>query len=282
MNKTKNVLNIKEINLIQSKLFFLRNLNTPVFTVSKKNNKIFFIIVLFFLFTKTSHAATFKSSSYTIDWGNLNITGGKKTSTNFNLTDTVGQNAPGQYNSTGYQVKSGFQYIYDPNWRFVFTLDKLAINFSNMTPGVGITDTNIISIAAPSLSGYQIMVYENHPLQINSSKTINDTSCDSNSCNISTSGLWNNNNTYGFGFNVVGINNSMVNTNIGTSNYFTDQSYFRPFANRSISQNPQVIMSENRPTKKSYARITYKINIPVFQSTGKYENSITYIAIPKY
>ncbi len=282
---TKKISNnlLKIINLIKSTLYFLRISNTQVFAVNKKYNKIFLIIFILFLsFTKTSQATTFQSPSYIIDWGNLNITSGKKTSTNFNLTDTVGQNAPGQYTSNGYQVKSGFQYIYDPNWKFVFTINNLSINFTNMTPGVGITNNNIISIASPSLGGYQIMVYENHSLQQSSTKYIQDTTCDGNSCTISNSGLWNNNSTYGFGFNIIGINNSMTPTGIGTSNYFTNENYFRPFANKSLSQNPQVIMSENRPTKKSLAKVTYKINLPVFQSTGKYENSITYIAIPKY
>lgn len=224
---------------------------------------------------------SFDSSSYHIDWGNFNMTSGKKTSTNYQLTDTVGQNAPGKFTNSGFIVKSGFQYIYDSLEKFSFSISDLDLDFGSLTPNIGSTQTNIITITTPSGKGYEILAIANHPLQTINSITIPDTNCDS-SCSISTSDIWTQSSKYGFGFNAIGINSSGVVTNIGTSAYFSDSTYYRPFATTSRNESPQVIMSENSPVKDRLARITYKVNISQNQSSGDYENLINLIAIPKY
>ncbi|MDP4009574.1 MAG: hypothetical protein Q8P53_01175 [Candidatus Shapirobacteria bacterium] len=239
---------------------------------------------LFFLFKKNILAQSFSSSSYKIQWGNFNMTAGKKTSSSYQLTDTVGQNAPGKFNNTGYILKSGFQYIYDTFFYFSFQIDDLSLDFGSLVPGIGTTQTNIITISAPSGNGYQIMAVENHPLRQSSGTTIPDTKCNSDSCNKTTSAVWDSSTAYGFGFNAIGINSSGAVTNIGTSNYFTDSTYFRPFANATNTpiDAPQIIMSENSPIKNRSAKVTYKINISAIQSAGNYQNGINFIAVPKY
>lgn len=229
-----------------------------------------------------TQAQHFESNSYIIDWGNFNITGGNKTSLNYKLTDTVGQIAPGLYTNSGFKVKSGFQYIYDTLTNFSFSIDKLALSFGSLAPGVGSTVSNTITITTPSGAGYQILAAENHPLMINAQTTIPDTRCDGNSCTISTSGLWTNAATYGFGFNAIGVDGSGAVTNVGTSAYFPNSTYFRPFANLSGSANPQIIMSEASAVKAHSARLTYKVNISATQTAGDYENGITFIAVPVY
>jgi len=224
---------------------------------------------------------SFDSASYHIDWGNFNMTSGKKTSANYQLTDTVGQNAPGKFTSSGYIVKSGFQYIYDTFQKFSFSISDVSIDFGSLTPNIGSTQSNIISITTPSGHGYQIMAIANKPLSTISSSTIPDTNCDT-SCSISSSDVWTSSTKYGFGFNAIGINSSGVATNIGTSSYFTNSTYFRPFAATSRAESPQIIMSEDIPVKNRSARITYKINISGNQPAGNYENLINLIAVPKY
>ena len=98
--------------------------------MKKTKIKLYLIVFFTLLFLSTiynlrptiSLAQTFDSTSYHIDWGNFNMTSGKKTSTNYQLTDTVGQNAPGKFTSNGYTVKSGFQYIYDSMEKFSFAI----------------------------------------------------------------------------------------------------------------------------------------------------------------
>ena len=207
---------------------------------------------------------------------------GARSSTNYRLTDTSGQNAPGEFTNTGYIVKSGFQYIHDIFYKFSFQISDNSIAFGTIVPGVGSTATNTITVSSPAGHGYEILVHENHPLQvIGANTTIPDTNCDSGTCNESSSGIWISDATYGFGFNAIGVSDTVV-TGTGTSNYFTDETYFRQFADFSIPENNQIIMSEDDQTKTRSARITYKVNISTVQAAGDYENAITFIAIPKY
>ena len=239
---------------------------------------LFFLLftIYYSLFTNVALAQHFVSPSYIIDWGNFNITSGKKTSTSYFLTDTVGQNAPGQYNSTGYIVKSGFQYIYDSSNQFSFIIDDLTVPLGTLVASIATTATNTITITTPSGHGYQIFARYNHPLSLITGTTIPDTSCNSG-CTPDTSGVWNSASAYGFGFNAIGINSSGVATGIGTSDYFLNNTYFRPF-----STIGQVIMSENLPVKNHSAKISYKANISSVQAAGEYENAAIFIAIPKY
>jgi hypothetical protein len=227
-------------------------------------------------------AQHFSSSDYIIDWGNFNITSGQKNSPNYSLTDTVGQNAPGPYTSNGFILKSGFEYIYDTFNQFSFSIDNLAINLGSLTPQVGSTATNIITITTPSGHGYQVMAQENHPLSQSLGITIPDTACNvGTTCTDTTANVWNSASAYGFGFNAIGINNSAVATGIGTSNYFLDSTYFRPF-DPVPPKTSQIVMSETSPVKNRSARVSYKANISTLQAAGSYQNSIIFTAIPKY
>jgi hypothetical protein len=232
-----------------------------------------FLFLLFFV-KKNILAQTFDSASFHIDFGNFNMTAGKKSSTNYTLTDTVGQNAPGRFDNTGYVIKSGFQYLYDEVIPLSFKISNLELNFGSLVPSIGSTLSNTLTISTPTGHGYDILAIASHPLAtLGANYTIPDTKCDASDCTSSTSGAWTSNSTYGFGFNANGN---------GTSPYFTNTNYFRCFANNSSGESAKVIMSENTPVKNHSAVITYKINIPPTQSAGTYQNSINFIAVPKY
>jgi len=234
-----------------------------------------FIVLLstiYLLLPTISFAQTFDSTSYHIDFGNFNMTSGKKSSTNYSLTDTVGQNAPGRYNTTGYILKAGFQYLYESGIPLSFEISNTNLNFNSLTPNIGSTVTNTLTISTPTGHGYDILAIANHPLK-SLGNTIPDTKCDSDSCSESVSGVWTSNSTYGFGFNANGD---------GTSSYFTNATYFRQFADNSSGETAKILMSESTRVKDHSALITYKINIPPLQAAGTYENSINFIAVPKY
>lgn len=238
--------------------------------------------ISYFILHSPVAAQHFSSSSYLIDWGNFNLTSGSKASTNYSLTDTVGQNSPGAYTSTGYLVKSGFQYIYDTFNQFSFAIDNLSLNLGTLVPGIASTATNIITLTTPSGHGYQIMAQQNHPLSLGTGTTIPDTACDLGStCTISSANIWSSASTYGFGYQVLGINSSGTVNNVGTSSYFSDNTYYRPFA-IVPPQTGQIVMSENSPVKNHSARVTYKANISPAQAAGNYQNSIIFTAVPKY
>ena len=241
--------------------------------------KIIFVLFIlhtsyFILLVSQARAQHFESSSYTIDWGNFNITSGKKSSTNYSLTDTVGQNAPGQFDSAGYTAKMGFQYIYDILInKLSFEISTLDLNFGSLVPNIGTTLANTLTISTPYGHGYEITVSENRPLTNFIGQTIPDTVCDSGTCSETASGLWTQNSTFGFGLNASGV---------GASGYFSTSNHYRQFANRATGEIPQIIASENTPVKDHSTQVTYKINVSSFQPEGEYQNAITFTAVPKY
>ncbi|MFA7300693.1 MAG: hypothetical protein WC069_00045 [Candidatus Shapirobacteria bacterium] len=216
--------------------------------------KIFFVILLFFcLLWKPVSAQHFESSSYNIDWGNFNMTSGKKTSANYSLTDTVGQNAPGEYSKTGFKLKSGFQYIY-PFDEFSFEIDNLNIDFGTLTASIASTAVSNLTTTTPSGQGFQIIASESSPLRLSSGTTIPDFP--------GTNSLWTDSAIYGFGFNA-------------NTSYFSSANHFSSFSN-------QILDSSNTPVKNHITTITYKVNISNIQTAGDYQNYIVYTAIPKY
>lgn len=242
-----------------------------------KIKALFFILILFAIYNSLSTVClgqTFDSENFHIEFGNFNMTSGRKTSTTYTLTDTVGQNAPGQYDNTGYTVKAGFQYIYDQSIPLSFKISNLDLNFGNLVPNVGSTLTNTLTVSTPTAHGYDILALADHPLKtIGGNVTIPDTKCNSGTCSESTSDVWTSSTAYGFGFNASGN---------GTSSYFTDSTYFRQFADKSANETSQVIISENSSVKDHLSTITYKVNISPNQSAGTYQNSINFIMVPKY
>lgn len=212
------------------------------------------------------------SPNYIIQLPNLNSGAGIPTSDNYGVSTTIGQTVAGLFSSNGYRVKAGFQYIYSiiP---FSFSISAISINFGHLTPQTPVTATETLTVASGGAGGYQVKASENHPLKVgNSSKIISDTNCDS-SCNETVAGVWSLNSKYGFGFNMSG-------NDIPAD--FSDTTYYRQFADRSSSENPQVVMSSIYVGRGRQSMVTYKVNISSTQASGIYNNTIMYTAIPSY
>jgi hypothetical protein len=129
------------------------------------------------------------------------------------------------------------------------------------------------------------MAHEIHPLMNTVGISIPNTHCDIGStCDIANSGNWTSSTSYGFGYNALGVDDSNIVNDIGTSNYFSGANQYRPFADYSTNppQENQIIMSQNYPIQNKRAKITYKVNISANQSSGEYETGIVFIAVPKY
>lgn len=225
----------------------------------------------------TVHAqAEIISPNYIIQMPNLNSGAGIPSSSNYNVSTTIGQTAAGLFSSNGYRVKSGFQYIYSiiP---FSFTISKVSINLGHLLPQTPVTtETETLTVASGGAGGYQVKASENHPLKVSSSaSTIPDTNCDA-SCSESASGVWTSNSRYGFGFNMSGDDIPTGPTG------FADLTYFRQFADRSISESPQIVMSSIYVGRDRQSTVTYKVNISGTQPAGIYNNTIMYTAIPSY
>lgn len=233
---------------------------------------LFLLFCIYAFLPSCISAINMESDSYQIQWGNINIGGGRKSSSSYTVTDTIGQIAPGAYSSSGYNVKSGFQYIYTlvP---FAFSISDVTIDFGTLTSGIPSTDTNQLTVSAGGAGGYQVLAYEDHQLRSEGGQDIPDTTCDTDSCDETNADPWTNSSEYGFGFNINGDD---------TPSDFVDSSYFRQFADDESGETHQAVMTGSSAVESSQATVTYKVNISGSQAAGNYETGIVYIAIPTY
>lgn len=219
-----------------------------------------------------------RSDSYVIQFGNFNVTSGKKSalSGNYTVTDTVGQvgNGPyGQYGSSGYFVGSGFQYIYQID-TFRFVISRTAIDLGILTPGVFATGSHTLTITTKGAGGYTIYAYELHPLRRNGgTEEIPDTLCDAGPCSETTAEVWVNPSHDGFGFNMTGDDIPVD---------FLGSTYFRQFANQETSEPMQVVMSSPNIADQRQSTVTYQAAALGSQAAGSYETAAVYVAVPGY
>lgn len=232
------------------------------------------LIVLFILVYSPSTllAQVLKSDNYEIQLPNFNSGAGIPSSSTHKIDSTIGQTAPGLFSSAGYRVMSGFQYIHSiiP---FSFSISSIAISFAPLMPDTPQTISQILTVSAGGAGGYQVTARENNPLKFaNGSVTIPDTTCDSG-CDEETAGAWTEDTKYGFGFNMTGYD---------IPGDFTNDTFYRQFADTSNAETPKVIMSSTRVYRSRQSTVTFKVNISDIQQAGKYQNIIYYTAIPSY
>lgn len=225
-----------------------------------------------------SHAERLESESYVIQFGNFNMTAGKKTSGtgSYTVTDTVGQTGAGpfgQYGSSSYFVGSGFQYIYQIS-TFGFSISRTAIDLGELTPGIHNTGSHTVTIRTKGAGGYTLYAYELYPLRhSNGTDTIPDTTCDAGDCTQIAAGVWVDQDIPGFGFNVTGTDKKAD---------FVDNTYFRQFANDSASEAMQPIMSSTDVADNSTGTITYKAGVSGTTAAGNYQTGVVFVAVPGY
>ncbi len=200
------------------------------------------------------------------------MTSGKKSSTNFTVTDTVGQTGSGRYTSNGFIIKSGFQYIYPLN-PFTFSISTTSISFGTLTSQSPVTQTATLTITTDTAYGYQVTTIEDNQLDTSTAATIADTACDSGPCTVSTAAPWTSSSTYGFGYNMTG-------TDIPAT--FTDSTYYRPFPSEADGGSPAIVMSDTNVGTNQQATITFKINVGPVQEAGQYNNIVKFVATPRY
>lgn len=234
-----------------------------------------FIVILLNIFSlEPVLADNLDSSSFQIDMGTINITGGSKSSNSYKLNDTVGQTFQGPFDSAGYKVRAGFQYLSQPK-PFTFVISNLSMNFGSLIPSNFHNLSHTLTVSnAPK--GYVVKAVEDHPLQIrNTAYTIPNSTCDvATPCAIADANIWSSTSAYGFGYNMSG-------QDVDTSD-FVNSNYYRPFANAALNQTPASLMSKNSYTTTSTATVNYRINISGSQAAGFYQNQIQYIAVPTF
>lgn len=231
-----------------------------------------------------ARADRLESASYVVTFGNFNTTSGEKDSASYHVTDTVGQAGSGpfgKFNDAGanYYLGAGFQYVHQIQ-EFSFTVENLSIDLGTLYPNTlttAATQTNL-TITSGSAGGYDVYAYEAHPLELASqTDSIADTTCDSGDCSESDADPWTLGTNHGFGFNASG-------TTVPSSapNGFEGSTYYRQFADDSLGETMQTVMTSPTVATDDTATITYRAAVAESQTAGEYTTHVVFVAVPGY
>jgi len=220
-------------------------------------------------------AVSMDSSSFRIESASINDTAGNKTSDNYKLSDTLGQLAAGEFSSTGYIIKAGFQYLHSiiP---FRFSISDISINFGTLMPNTPATGTTELTVYFGAAGEYQVTATELGKLRtLNEANNIPDTNCNggADTCTDSQAKVWTSSTAYGFGYGMTG--NDIPSD-------FINSTYYRYFADKNLSEAPQIVMSSPNVGKNRQATMTMKANISNVQAAGSYQTVINFVATPSY
>lgn len=235
---------------------------------------IWIVVISFFVAVSIAHAIDMTSSSYRIIFGTLNSGGSRTTSSGYKLDISLGQVAAAQFNSSGFVVKSGFQYVRTLT-PFSFVLSDTSLDLGTLLPSTFSIQQLTVTVNHRGV-GYEVQTIADTRLKrLFGSDEIPDTSCNggSSTCTETSSALWNSTGAYGFGYNAAG-------DDVGT--YFANSNYFRPFPTRTDAENAAVFMSSNAIAVNRNATVTVKANIGATQPAGSYQTVLNFIAVPKY
>src|SRR3989339_884230 len=161
------------------------------------------LTTFYLLLSSSSHAVNMDSERYKIQYGNINI-GGKKSSDlddgTYNLSATLGQTAAGQFESAGYIVKAGFQYIYS-KIPFTFSVSSIQANLGTLMPSTPSTASINLSVSFGGAGQYIVTAAETTQLKNFTNNPIPNTVCDGgiNTCTTSLAKTWTSLSAYGFG-----------------------------------------------------------------------------------
>jgi len=127
-----------------------------------------------------------------------------------------------------------------------------------------------LSAVTNASDGYIVTVYEDGNLkEISNGTTIPDTTCPSNSCDITTPAVWNTYTASGWGY-------TLQNINVGTS-IFNYAAGHRAFGNGAANAKT-IISNTSTPTTTEIAYICYRIVASTTQKEGTYEGKLIYTA----
>ena len=237
---------------------------------------LFAIYYLLFTTAPSARAQTMENGLYKIQMGNLNSISGQSSGTNYNLSITSGETAPGLYEGTNYKVKAGFQYV-PRSSPFAFSISNTLIDFGTLSPTNPVTRITTLTVNNTTASGYKVTASQNHQLQVpTTGAIIPDTTCDDGKCSEKKASKWDSTLTYGFGYRCDATNSCSAD-----DLSFTDSTYFKQFSDNSKKEQAATIMSGGKGSGQK-GKVTYKVNISSSQPAGQYTNLVTYVAVPNF
>lgn len=240
-----------------------------------RNYKIYLVILFLFIYHfPKAYAQDMGSTNFRLEGGNFNMTSGNKASTNYKLSDVVGQTVSGVFASKGFIIQSGFQNSY-AGAVFAFSVSPTLVDFGILSPNIPIEKEVRVSIANGNTTGYTVKVSENQPLSTSVAAEIPDTVCDINPpaggpCTKTVASRWTQNNSYGFGYKMSGKT---------VSRDFAKDNFYRPFAATRRNEQSVLIMESHAKKVVDQATMTLRLVIGPNQPVGQYRNVISFTAM---
>lgn len=273
-----------------------------------KHIRFFFVFVVLLILstnyqlpTTLVHAENMNSDRYRIQFGTVGIGGNKMSDAvdnTYSLTTTLGQAAAGQFQSNGYIMKAGFQYVYS-TIPFTFSVSQINANLGTLLPNTPSTTSLNLSVSFGGANQYIVTAREDSPLKTFAGTVyIPNTQCNggASTCTTTLAKPWTSASAYGFGYGMTG-------EDIPAD--FTDATYYRPFADLTVPQDPATVMQGNNVTEDitptpnpsltpaplltgvprnitHQSTLTFKVNISPLQSAGSYSTVIRFVATPSF
>ena len=266
----------------------------------------FILVTIHYSLATPSHAINMQSNGYRIQFGTVDSGGGKMNNPvddSYHLTSSIGQEAAKEFQSNGYIVRAGFQYIYS-RIPFSFYLSTIQVNLGTLLPGTPTTGDITLKVSFGGAGQYIVTARADAPLtRMQGTDIIPFTTCNggADTCTITSAKLWTNSAAYGFGYGMAGQD---IPSDF-TGNTLISYTLFRPFANKLTSEAAAPIMQSSNVTEDitptpaipytpaplltgvprtttHQAVIRIKGNISNIQPAGTYVTVVRFLATPSF
>lgn len=235
------------------------------------------LIILSLLSSKTSFAQNMENSMYKIQSGDIETFSPELNISNYNLSDDLATTNPKNISGNNFEVNLGSNY-FKSEVPFNISISDTQTDFGNFSPTNPVSRNINLIIKNLRPIEYKVTAAQNHELiEAKSGARIPDTTCDNGSCTEQVSAEWNSTLAYGFGYRC----DSNMPSCAKNDDSFNLKTSFKQFPNTSNKESATTILSEGSSLGQE-ASITYKVNTSSTQPSGRYSNSIIYLAIPSY
>lgn len=238
---------------------------------------IFLLTIIIHTLSPKTFGVEMESSLYRIQEDEVSIssteTKGKK-----NRINIVGEKYASDFNSEGFVFKSPS--TEDQN-EFKMLLSDSSITWEKFTPHAPSKGSLILTIRYKGDRRFHVFTSEESRLASLLENVIPDTRCEkTNPCDEQNAQVWSNTASYGFGYNVKGVN---------AGSDFRNDAYFRPFPDQSDGENPVGIIrnySLSGDTKNSInaskSTITFQVITSDTFSRETYNTVVHFLALPNF
>lgn len=224
--------------------------------------KIILLAFVFLLGVNAISVFAMSSTNYQINADSINPSGGVSSSASYKSFDSIGENFTGNMSSTNFTIGEGLAPML--SFSLTLNLDSNTKNLGTLTAGTPVSGTTTAAVTTDAWGGYDLYIMQNNDLKHSDGST----TISAFSCAIASPCYWSGT---GFGFTI--NSGTSVESAWGTSPNYKYASI--PVSNTLFHTKGGYMSGPDNTV------IGYKIDVPVTQKAGTYNNNLTYTAIAK-